>query len=197
MRKRDYGSPLRQVGLLILGAVLAVGPSMAQDNDALANQVRAMLTGLPHAECEKQHQEIRQDLALERPSSAREALVRRHVVEAVRLFCEVSRYDVQIALARSKSAELIADAAVLEAAWQADHQKNPLKFPDKPGRDKSQKRMQRDAATRLADVDVFQFLQKDLGDLGSKSLYLAAQADPDAATDLLRRITGGKPPAIS
>jgi len=174
------------VGLAAAIAVLAMGgalPAMAQSADPATPEaaVGALTAGLDAAgfeECERLLDIRRDNYAAQtggRPLKTLDLVVEGHAHQ-----CEALRTDGEIARLAGEQARLLAGAAGLDADWAMAHRIAPEKFPDYPGRDRSQKIM-RETVSGLAVTiaDLRQTAQTDRNE-ARRLLLLAVATIPDA-----------------
>ena len=127
-----------RLATLFFCALLSPGPAWSGIVD---EHVDKMLT-LSESGCRVKEQSYR---AAYSGSDRRVAGTVSFLAEGTRLVCEALRTQSEIDRLASEQVRLRQEAARLEMSWQRAHSVDPLKFPDSPGRDRSQKRLLTDA----------------------------------------------------
>lgn len=180
------GKIARTTGLLL---ILGANPAIAQEAE---DEFVTKLSSMTVAECNADREQRSERYAR---AGAGDLLPLQRVVEAQRLVCVSLTLQSEHSRLEGEAARLEAEIMRIESEWKRDHERDPDKYPDFAGRDRSQKIMAADIrgirgaqaglkasvdqlrgeATRLLALSVEDAVELDEDDLGR--LQLAADAD--------------------
>lgn len=186
----------RGVAIATLAACLTATSSQAQSDlsqDEWIEVFRTHFQEKPYLDCYANLDSLNVTTLSRADSPSIELEALRLVSEAIRIQCERNRLtSEQTRLLRERD-RLLAEAERLDELWLDAHNADPEKYPDTPGRDRSQVKLRSDARLLLDgagkithDVEGLQFGSQRL-------LRLAMAVDSGVQADLLRRILGGDP----
>lgn len=168
-------------------------PAFAQQPQT-AGDILGLVSPLSHDQCLEASRRFSANIGSAQDLASYDLRLAEFISTGIDLFCEASRYtDVEIPRLQGERERLIRVAQETEEKWQSDHQLNPIRFSDFPGRDASQQRNLADAERISSTIADHERESRRLQDLGLASIEIALNADPTAAADLLRRLLGELP----
>lgn len=114
----------------------------------------------------------------------------RFVREALRLHNEAERLRYQANRLIAEQERLDSEVGRIESEWQKAHAANPKKFPDSPGRDRSQQIMLADIKKMTVDINNLRDNAEQLEKDSQRLLDIANRLDPNIQLDILDTIIG-------
>ena len=170
--------------------------SLAQQSLSLPELARNMFDEISYEECISAQERFQIDVLTDLSDDV-PIYIRRSVASSFSHFCEAKRYtDEEIPRIQTIIEETTRKAADIEQQWQVDHAADPLGVPDSDGRDRSQERMYADIGRQRTQIELHMREYRRLTQLAVDDLILAANGDPDAADDIIRRMLGTLPPSV-
>jgi len=179
--------------LLILSSSFGLQAQAELDEDEWISRFTLRFASYTFRECLDELEQSRASILARSSFSEIKYEALRLVGEAIRVQCESHRLFEERRRLLAERERLLEEANRLESSWRASHEANPTRYPDLPGRDRSQQALRRDAATMLSDALQLENDRERLQYESSRLLRLAMAVDSGVQNDLLRRLLGPDP----